>query len=179
MGIIDRIILSIYTFLLAFLSLGVILLSVRLISLDVVGTSLSYIFGQWEAGSVGAVFFLVSIRLLFAGLRSRRMRDTIVNHTDLGDIHISLTAIENLIEKTARHTRGVRGVKIDVNLKRQEPQVIIRAVVSPESNVPSVSAEIQRRVHEHIKSTVGIELADVQVLVENISNEFKIKQRVE
>lgn len=179
MGIIDRIILSLYTLLLAFLSLGVILLSLRFISLDLLGTSLNYVYGQWEAGLLGAVFFLISIRLMIAGLRSRHDKDTIVHHNDLGDVHITLSAVENLVEKTARHTRGVRGVKIRVEREGQQLKVGIKAIVSPESNVPAVSNEIQRRVYDHIRNTVGIELADVRVLVEDISNDFKVKQRVE
>ncbi|HMM21268.1 MAG TPA: alkaline shock response membrane anchor protein AmaP [Selenomonadales bacterium] len=179
MGIFDRIILSIYTFLLTFLSLGVILLSLRLIPLDMVGTSLSRLYGQWEAGLVGAVFLLVSVRLLLAGLRSRRGRKTIVHHNDMGDVHIALTAVENLVEKTARHIRGVRGVKVTAIHTGAGLTVNLRAVVSPESNVPSVTAEIQSRVHEYIKNTVGIELADLGIFVENISNDFKSKHRVE
>lgn len=181
MGIIDRIILSIYTFLLAFLSLAVILLSLRLIPLELAGTSLAYIYGQWEASLVGAVFLLLSIRLLLAGLRSRRDKDTIVHHNDMGDVHIALDAVKNLVEKVARHIRGVRGIKVHVALAGQGISVRIKAVVSPESNVPSVASEIQKRVHEYIKNTVGIEIADVQVVVENISNDFKAKakQRVE
>lgn len=179
MGIIDRIILSIYTFLLTFLSIAVILLSLRLIPLELAGTSLAYVYGQWEASLVGGVFFLVSIRLLLAGLRSRKVKDTIVHHNDMGDVHISLDAVENLVEKVARHIRGVRGIKVKVTLAGQGITVQLKAVVSPESHVPTVAGEIQSRVHEYIKNTVGIELADVQVTVENISNDFKAKQRVE
>jgi uncharacterized alkaline shock family protein YloU len=179
MGIIDRIILSIYTFLLAFLSLGVILLSLRLISLDLVWTGISQISGRWEAGLVGAVFLLISIRLLLAGMRSRLVKDTIVHHNDMGDIHISLDAIKNLVEKMARHTRGVRSVKASIKRDGQGLKVYLKAVVSPEVHVPSVTAELQKRIHDHIKDTVGIELADVQILVESISNDFKAKQRVE
>jgi uncharacterized alkaline shock family protein YloU len=179
MGIFDRIILSIYTLLLAFLSLGVVLLSLRLISLEWVWTGISYISGQWEAGLVGMVFFLMSLRLLLAGIRSRRVKDAIVHHTDMGDVHISLDAVKNLVEKIARHTRGVRGVKVRVNHDEHGLKVYLKAVVSPENNVPSVSEELQKRVHEHIKNTVGVELVDVQILVENISNDFKSKQRVD
>lgn len=179
MGIIDRIILTVYTFLLAFLSLGVILLALNLISLDLVWTSISMLKGQWEAALVGLLFFMISIRLLLAGLRSRRNKGTIAHHTAIGDVHITLEAVKNLVEKTARHTRGVRGVKVLVEQQEQGLKVVIRAVVSPESNVPTVGSEIQRRVQEYIKSTVGVELVDVHVFVENISNEFKTKQRVE
>lgn len=179
MGILDRIILTVYTFLLAFLSLGVILLALNLISLELVWTSISMIRGQWEAALIGLLFFMVSIRLLLAGVRSRRNKGTIAHHTAIGDVHITLDAVKNLVEKTARHTRGVRGVKVFVEQQDQGLKVIIRAVVSPESNVPNVGSEIQQRVQEYIRSTVGVELVDIHVFVENISNEFKTKQRVE
>lgn len=179
MGIFDRIILSIYTFLLAFLSLAVVLISLRLISLEHVWTSLSLIYGQWEAGLVAAVFLLVSIRLLLAGLRSRGSGNTIIHHNEMGDIHISLDAVENLVEKAARHVRGVRGVKVRASHSTAGLKLRVKAVISPESNVPSVTAEIQQRVAEYVRNTVGVELADMQLLVENISNDFKSKHRVE
>lgn len=179
MGIIDRIILTVYTFLLAFLSLGVVLLALNLISLDLVWTSISLIKGQWEAALIGLLFFMISIRLLLAGVRSRRDKGTIAHHTSIGDVHITLDAVKNLVDKTARHTKGVRGVKVSIMQEGQGLKVNIRAVVSPESNVPEVGAEIQQRVQEYIKNTVGVELVDIHVFVENISNEFKSKQRVE
>lgn len=179
MGIFDRIILTIYTFLLTFLSMGVIFLSLRLIPLEVVGTSIALIYGQWEAGLVGAVFLLVSVRLLLAGLRSRRGKDTIVHHNELGDVHISLDAVENLVAKAARHVRGVRGIKVSACHYGPGLKINVKAIISPESHVPTVTAEIQDRVNNYIKNTVGVELAEMRIFVENISSEFKAKQRVE
>ena len=179
MGIIDRIILSVYTLLLAVLSLGVIGLSAGLVPVDFVWTGLTLLSGQWEAGLVGAVFLLVSIRLLLAGVRSSRWKDTIIHHTGLGDVHISLNAVENLIEKTARHSKGVRGIKVRVSPAPDGMKVHIRAIISPDCHVPSVTAEIQDNVKEHLRSTVGVEMAEILILVENISNEFKSRHRVE
>lgn len=179
MGIFDRIILTIYTFLLAFLSLGVILIALRLIPLDIVWTSVASMYGQWEAGLVAAVFFLVSIRLLLAGLRSRRGKNAIIHHNEMGDVHISIGAVENLVEKAARHVRGVRGIKVAAEHTAGGLKLRLKAIISPESNVPTVTAEIQKRVNEYIQNTVGIELTDMHVYVENISNDFKSKHRVE
>lgn len=179
MGLLDRIILTIYTFLLTFLSLGVMLLALNLIPLEYVWTGLGYLNGQWEAAVIGFLFFLVSIRLLFAGLRSHRRKDTIVHHTEMGDVHITLDAVENLVEKAARNIRGVRSVKVQALQEGQGLRIFIKAVISPESNIPSVGAEIQEKVQEYIKNTVGIEMIDTHILVENISNDFKSRHRVE
>ncbi|MEG6585634.1 alkaline shock response membrane anchor protein AmaP [Dendrosporobacter sp. 1207_IL3150] len=179
MGIIDRIILSIYTLLLIVLALGVIMLSLRLVSLEIIWTSLSYIYGQWEAGLAGLVFLLISLRLFFAGIRPKNRRDTIVHHTEMGNVHISVSAVENLVEKVTRIIRGVRDAKISVVHDEQTGlKISIRASVSPESNVPAVTSEIQQRVKEYIKNTVGIDAVEISIIVENISNDFKPKQRV-
>lgn len=176
MGILDRIILTIYTCLLTFLSGGVILLSLRLVPAAWLRTSIESIAGRWEAGLTGAVFFLVSLRLLLAGLRSHRGGKAIIHQTDLGDVEVSLTAVENLVEKTARHIRGVRGVKVSVRHIDAAVSVLLKIVVSPDSNIPAVTAEIQQRVSESIKNTIGIEPADIRVAVANIANEFKAKR---
>ncbi|MCE5285745.1 MAG: alkaline shock response membrane anchor protein AmaP [Pelosinus sp.] len=180
MGIIDRIILLIYTLLLIILSVGVILMSLCLIPWEVVSATLQSIYGQWEAALAAGVFLLVSIRLLLASFRSNvsHSNEAIVHHTDMGDVQITLDAVKNLVEKTARHTRGVRDVKVYIRHFEEGLKVQLRIVTSPENNVPAVSLEIQQRVHEYIKNTVGIELSDIHILVENISNDFKAKQRV-
>lgn len=179
MGIFDRIILTVYTFSLTFLSLGVVLLGLRLIPMEFAWTSIAYLYGRWEASLIGAVFLLVSIRLLLAGSRTRTRSDTLVQHNAMGDVHIAIDAIENLITKAARQAKGVRGVKVKVGQTEKGLSASLRAVVSPESNVPTVTADIQQRIHEHVRHTIGVELIDVSIMVENISNEFKTKHRVE
>ena len=179
MGIIDRIILSIYTILLTVLSLIAILLSAKILPQEYWQQGLSLIYGRWEAALIGGVFFLVSIRLLLAGLRSRRGPNKIVHQTEMGVVEISIGAVEDLIAKTARHTRGVRNAKVQVKQLAEEVKVDLRIVVGPEYNIPKVAAEIQQRTQEYLKNTVGISMSEVRILVNDISNEFKSKTRVE
>ncbi|MBP2649332.1 MAG: hypothetical protein H6Q74_157 [Firmicutes bacterium] len=179
MGIFDRIILTVYTIMLSFLSLGVIAISLRLIPLEWVGTSVYSAYGHWEASLIGAVFFLVSIRLLLAGIRSRRsVKNTIVYHNEMGDVYVAINAVENLVERVARHVHGVRDVKVFARHTSEGLKITLKAAVSPETNIPSVTAEMQQKIFDNVKSTVGVELADMRVLVENISNDFKAKNRV-
>jgi uncharacterized alkaline shock family protein YloU len=178
MGIFGRIILSVYTLLLIFLSVGVIMMGFRLIPLELVGTSITYIYGQWEAGVVGIAFLFASIPLLWAGLR-RKGRKNIIHHNDMGDVYVSLDAVENLVEKAARHVRGVRNIKVSAEHTSLGLKLYMKTIISPESFVPDVTAQVQERVNEYIKNTVGVELAEMRIFVENISNDFKARQRVE
>ena len=179
MSSIDRIILSIYTILLTVLSLLSILLSVKILPQQYWQQGLSLIYGRWEAALIGGIFFLVSIRLLLAGLRSRRGPNKIVHQTEMGVVEISIGAVEDLIAKTARHTRGVRDAKVNIKQLGDEVKVDMRIVVGPEYNIPKVAAEIQTRTQEYLKNTVGLTMAEVRILVNDISNEFKSKTRVD
>ena len=179
MGIIDRIILSIYTILLTVLSLIAILLSAKILPQEYWQQGLSLIYGRWEAALIGGVFFLVSIRLLLAGLRSRRGPSKIVHQTEMGVVEISIGAVEDLIAKTARHTRGVRNAKVHIKQLAEEVKLDLRIEVGPEYNIPKVAAEIQQRTQEYLKNTVGVSMSEVRILVNDISNEFKSKTRVD
>ena len=179
MGIIDRVILSIYTILLTVLSLIAIMLSLKILPQDYWQKGLTLIYGQWEAALIGGVFFLISIRLLLAGVRSRRGPHKIVHQTDMGAVEISIAAVEDLIAKTARHTRGVRNAKVHVKQLGDEVKVEMKIVVGPEYNIPTVAAEVQQRTKEYLKNTVGVSLHEVHILVNDISNDFKSKSRVD
>lgn len=179
MSILDRIILSAYTLLLTVLSLIAILLALRILPLEYLWLGVFYIYGQWEAALIGGIFLLVSVRLLLASLRSRRGPSKIVRQTDMGLVEISIDAVEDLIAKTARHTRGVRGAKVRIRQFGEEVKVDMKVVVGPEYNIPSVASEIQQRTREYLKNTVGIGLNDMVILVNDISNEFKVRPKVD
>lgn len=179
MKIIDRVIMSIYTLLLTFLGCGIVLLAFNLFPVSWLWTGITAIAGQWETGLAGLVFILISFRLFLASIRIQRDCGAIIHHMDQGDVHISLGAVENLVEKTARHTHGVRSAKVTVKNLGETLKVSVHAVVSPESHVPTVGSEMQKRINEYMKNTVGVELADIEIIVDNISNEFKAKQRVQ
>lgn len=182
MGIFDRIILTIYTFILLLLSLGIVTVALDLVSLDAIGTSLQLnIAGSREAAVVGFVFFVMSVRLLVLSVTPRGVRQTILLETSLGKVNIALNAIENLVHKGARQVKGVRSVKSYVVKKKEGICVHIKAVVSPDSNIPDISEEIQKRVRTYITDVVGTQVADIQIFVEDISNEVggKPRSRVE
>lgn len=180
MGIIDRMILSIYTLLLMAISIIVIILSLGLFSFDIIWTIINdNIYGRYEVALAAVVFLLVSLRFFLAGVRTRSKHDPFIHRGENGSVFITIEAVRNMVEKVARHSKGVRWVKVRVNNLHEGLLIKIRAIISPECNVLAVSAELQQKVRERVKNTVGIELTEVEVVVEDISNDFKTKQRVE
>ncbi|MBE3590668.1 MAG: alkaline shock response membrane anchor protein AmaP, partial [Firmicutes bacterium] len=112
MGLVDRIILTIYTFALAFFSLAIVLLALgwdepqSLLAAAVATQS-----GRVALGLAGLVFFAVSVRLLYFAFNRPNRHRAVVHEAELGEVRISLEAVENLVARVARGIKGVRDVR--------------------------------------------------------------------
>lgn len=187
MLIIDRIMLAMYTLAMTIVSLGVVVLTLRFFPEDVVWTNLIFLLSRWETGAVAVLFMLISLRLFKVSFGSSNLQtsdEAIVVHGTLGDVRVAIIAIKTLVDKVARGIKGVRDVKINVIAKNnkqgnlEDIAVKIKIVVGPESNVPEISGQMQQLVKEKLKNTVGIDVGEIDVLVENISDANLQKQRV-
>jgi len=182
MGIIDRIVLMIYTLFLAAISGVFVAMSLLnwLDPVDWVRTSLSAGHnGRLVVGITGAAFLLASLRFIWYVFTPAYPRRTVVHETDLGEIHVTLDAIENLVKRTAKSIRGVREVRAKViNADQGGIQVYLRAVVSPDVSVPQVSAEIQNTLKTYVKNVVGVAVSEVKIYVDNITTDSR-RTRIE
>ncbi len=180
MGIFDRIILTIFTFGMAFLSLIFVMMSAGgwTEPLALVQRALADPNGRWTIGVLASLFFIVAVRFIYYGFSRQNPMETVVHETALGEVRISLRAIENLVKKVTRQVKGVRDVRAWVYALQGGVGVRLRTWVSPESNIPEVSEQIQRTVRSYVKNVVGVEANEVRLFVENITNEVR-KGRVE
>lgn len=176
MGIIDSIILTIYTLALAIVSGFMVVgaafpewVTPHLWIMDAMQSAR----GRLSIGLVGTVFFAVSVRLILFAFRRQGGGQPVVHETEMGEVRISLGAVENLVRKVARGVKGVRDVKAVVTHTRDGLHASLKGTISPEVSVPEVSAEIQTSVRQYVKRVVGVELADVRIEVENIANESR------
>lgn len=174
MGIFDRVILTLYAISLTFISFMIMLVALGWdVPFDYIRTSLANPGGRWSVGLLATAFFVVSLRLLYYAFRRRHPSQTVVHETALGEVRIALDAIENLVRRAARQVTGVREVKASVTSNPAGIAVGLRATVSPEVNIPSVSDEIQNTIKNYVRNVVGIGVAEVKIYVENISDEVR------
>lgn len=179
MGILDRVILSIYTVFLLAVSLVTVLIAAGwLTPLQFLEAGLRSTSGRWAIGLVGAVFFIVSLRLLWYAFRRRGTSQTTIHETALGEVRISLNAIENLIRRVGRQVNGIRDLHPRVRAAEGGLKIDLRAWVSPDINVPDVSDHLQGQVKKHIRNVVGMDVAEISILVKDVSTEIR-RGRVE
>lgn len=189
MGIINRILLFVYTIGIALLSLGAVVVCLQIVPLSYVWNEFLYLSGLWETIAGAVLVFIISIQLSglsFAG-NSRKIhavKEALVIHGELGEVHVTVEAVRNLLERTARSVPGVRDVKVKVqamaakNSPDTQLQIQIQLVIAQDFQVSGLSDEVQKRVQQHLQEFVGIKEYRLDVVIGDISNVSTTKQRV-
>ena len=119
---------------------------------------------------------LIQVDVSAAGAHLPRRKTGGRGETDLGEVNIALSAIETLVTKVARGIKGVRDVRSTVYSRDGGIGVRVRGVVSPEVNVPETARAIQQAVTDYTKNVVGVDVTEVKVLVQNITNETRARR---
>lgn len=174
MGIIDSIILTIYTLALMIVSALMVVGAVAPNWIKPhlwIEDAMTSPRGKLAVGLTGAIFFAVSIRLIFLAFRRKGGGQPVIHETELGDVRISLDAVENLVRKVARSIKGVREIKAVITNGKDGMHAALRGTISPEVSIPEVSEEIQSAVRQYVKRVVGVELVEVRLEVENIASD--------
>lgn len=170
MGPFDRLLLGLYAF---FFTVVFILFSAVMLGWSAPLLLLKEIFypGQPEIfWPIMAITILVGLRLLWVSLFTKtRGRHVVLTESALGQVNVSLQAIESLVEKIVSQFSGVREVKPRIITLPQGIGITVRVAVTPDVNLPQLSEEIQNRVKSRVLEVTGITVNSVKILVENIS----------
>lgn len=175
MGVLDRIILTLYTIALAIIAFLMVLFAIMppWVPVHQWLENVLHPGGRLTVGIVGAAFLIVSGRLFLMASIRRRGGQAITHETELGEVRISLDAVENLVRKVARGIKGVREVRARVDQGSQGLAAEVRGTIAPDVSIPEVSEEIQSAVKSYVRRVVGVEVAEVRIHVDNIAGEAR------
>lgn len=168
MGIPDRIILALYTVVMAVLSVLLILFTFNLLSVETATNFIRTIPGNWEIGIASLVVLLISIRLLIAGLGGTRGNIINVGSGADGRINVGQGAIEDFVNELCTEIFGVYDVKTVARAADKGINMDIRASIEPGTNIPETTEQIKKSVRKHVLETVGMEVKDINVFFKHI-----------
>lgn len=121
------------------------------------------------AGS-GLLLLLISIKLLFAGRNKKseiRPASALMQQTEIGGTFISLEAIDAMVQKHCRSLQRVKDCKTTLHSNETGVTIGIRLCVLPDTEVVSLSGELQKSLKEYIESMTGIKVNEIGILVES------------
>ena len=177
MGIPDRIILTLYTFLMAVFAVVLILTTLGMIPSNSFMNIITALPGNWEFAAGGVVLFLISVRLLLAGIGVFNDTNTLtLSDADSGKTIVSKRALENYIGDIAQEVYGIYGVKVAVETEDKTTiNARIHASLEPGVNVFEITEEVKDNVKETIKKVVGLEVRNIELYFKKIKSNTKEK----
>ncbi len=124
--------------------------------------------------AIGGIDIAVSLYLLLAiGFRSsRKPAETVMQYSELGEVRISIAAIENMVLRVTQRQEAVKESSRKVVNTPQGLLIYLKAKVLPDLNVPDLASELQQSIKNYLEEITGIKVAEVKVLVENIVSEY-------
>ena len=168
MGIPDRIILTLYTFLMAVAAVLVTLCSLDVFSQRRITEFIGSIPGNWIYAVGGVILLLVSLRFLFAGLGIGSGHSMQLSEGPSGRVSIGKRALEDYIAVLSQEIYGIYNVKVIAKLEDESINVRINASIEPGINIPETTGEIKANVKESIKKMTGIEVREIEVYFKQI-----------
>lgn len=118
----------------------------------------------------GLVLLLISIKLLFAGKGKKaevRPASALMKQTEFGGTFITLEALDAMIQKHCRAQQRVKDCHTTLHSTEAGVTVGIRLAVLPDTDVVTLSAELQKSLKEYVESLTGIHVNEIGILVES------------
>lgn len=173
MGIVDRIFLTLYTFIMALMSILVVLCSLEVFPKSAMNNFLNYIPGNWMFAVGGIIVLLVSLRLLITGLGFSGQTSMQLSEGPNGKVHVGKTALEDYIAALSQEIYGIYNVKVVVNFVEEMINVRINASIEPGINIPATTGEIKANVRDSIKKVTGIDVKEIEIFFKQIKSQDK------
>lgn len=139
--------------------------------------AMSSLAGQWGLIAVSGILFIIFLIIFAKNIQRKPDTVSAVHENSLGIVRITLPALENLVLTAAHSVQGIREVKPLISSNAGGLVISLKAQVSTDTIIPSVSAELQRKVKEYVDKMAGTNVQEIHVSVTKIS--WESKSRVE
>ena len=175
MNLLEKIIFFFYNLAIAVLSILFIVISLRLLPLDTIGFYFHTMYysglqGQLNNLLIGLIFFFVSLRFIFITFQknSKARSSAITYSTEIGDVKISVEAIETMATRTGRQIPGVRDLVAKVVPTEFGAKIALKVSLDPETSIPETTDMLQEEVKKYVERLSGIKIEKVIVVVKDV-----------
>ena len=97
----------------------------------------------------------------------------LVQVTEYGKVHMSVEALQKLIEKYVKKIAGLHNIKSEIKHNEQLISIKIMADALPECKVAEVTKTIQENVSQGIQESIGRAVNSIEVYIQDINNQPK------
>lgn len=171
----ERAITAFYSLLITVLAIFLMVISFNPYLLEFVTAYLYSNVGRITVAIIGFIFVILGFKTFIDSISKKKPSLALIQDTELGIVNITIPALEHLVTKAAKQIKEIKEIKSSVKPLTDGISIYLHASVSPESNLPFVTRELQDTVKGYIEQIAGIKVLEAKVLVNYISQENKLR----
>lgn len=177
MKAIEKISLTIFSMVVLILSLVLCLILFNWLSINDVYFILQFLTSTQIATNISlgisVILMLLAVKCIFFPSFAREKEERaegILLENESGKLLISIDTIENLVKGVVAGFPNVKSVNCKVKLDKQINNVVIdmNLVVATETIIKDLSANLQNKIKEVIKTTTEIEVKEINIKIKDI-----------
>lgn len=178
----DRILSALAGLLIALVAIGLFVFGIGVFPVKL---DLSFFEGPFELWQ-RAVMVVVSLVLFGLGVhgisllfRRGREKGFIIQHTEFGDMSISMKAMESMVNKCVDAHQELSVTSTRIHHGREGVVVDIKIMLASGVNIPLTVNALQKQIKQYITSCSGVEVQQVRVMVETDSTRLTAPAAIE
>lgn len=178
MKILEKITLIIYSNIMLILAIILCLLIFGWLDMGLVGDIMYKIIVGDTSSKIllgcSVVFILLSIKCIFFDSTSKQQikeRQGVLLENESGKLMISKETIENLVNSVALNFQSAEEVVTRVELdKENNVKVYVNLIISSDAVIKDLSANLQTKIKEKIKTATDLEVKEVNITVKKVAS---------
>jgi len=174
MNTVDRLLLLVFSIVVAVFSFSLLLLALPFIPVKYVEVLRLFIFESNIMALLAIILLLLSLKFIFKSTESGSNYSNYVSkETEYGEIRISYNTIKTVALSSIKGINEIKEAKAQINDRNGEVSILINAAFSTGAIIPQISRDIQKKVKELVEATTEISVKEVLVFVEENNNSSK------
>lgn len=170
MKLLDRIILTLYSFTIGALSLLLLVVPFHAEPYEWTRLLLENLRHHWQNILFPLFFLVISIWFLISGLRYNRSKQhAVIRHTAYGEVKITLNTLEGMAQKAAKSVPGLREIKASVQQAAEGVIIQVQSLAISDTNIPESTIKAQQSIKAYIEEFTGITVQEVKVTIQDIA----------
>lgn len=162
----DRILSALMGLIVMLCAAGVLLYCVGVFPLAERLPALAQGWARWIAVAVCALMMLLGLHGVGMLFRRRKDKGFVLQHTEFGDMSISMKALENMVKKCVEAHPELKVSSTKIYRVRSGISVEIRILLMSGVNIPLAVNALQKQIKQYITSCSGVDVHEVRVKVE-------------
>lgn len=167
--LLDRVVSALSGLVMVAFGVGLFVFGVGVLPFRLDLSFLDQAFALWQRAimvAAAVALCLVGLRSLSLMFRSSKEKGFILQHTDYGDLSISMTAMENMVKKCVDTHSELKVSSTRIHHARDGVIINLRIALANGVNIPIAVNALQKQIKQYITSCSGVDVREVRVMVE-------------